>query len=157
MTGLHQRTLCGALLASTAAFALSHGALAEAGGGGALRIGVAQGLVAIDPHVSSLYSDVRVLQQIYRGLLMTDPETLAPVGDIAADWTISDDRLTWTFTLHEGLTFHDGSALNAEDVVFSLNRIRDPENGATLRSDLDPIEAVEARKPVTAISFEPLE
>lgn len=132
------------LWAGAAALAFgATGALAQ-GGGGTLRIGVAQGLVALDPHTSSLYSDVRVLQQIYRGLLTTDPETLAPVGDMAESWEVSEDGLVWTVRLREGLTFHDGTALTASDVVYSLNRIRDEATGATLRSDLEPVESVEA-------------
>jgi len=43
---------------------------------------------------------------------------------LAKSWEISEDGLTYTFTLQSGITFHDGSALNAEDVKFSLDRSR---------------------------------
>jgi len=43
---------------------------------------------------------------------------------LAESWVISDDGLTYTFTLHDGVTFHDGTAMTADDVVFSLDRAR---------------------------------
>ena len=116
-----------------------------------LKVGVGQGLVNPDPHTSSLYSDVRILEQIYQGLLKLDPATLKPVGDLADSWTISDDQLTWTFKLHPGVTFHDGRPLTAADVVYSFNHIRNPKTVATLLSDFEPIAAVEAPDPATVV------
>jgi peptide/nickel transport system substrate-binding protein len=136
------------VLALSAAFASSGLAQED---GQTLRVGVAQGLVALDPHTSSLYSDVRVLQQIYRGLLQTDPETLAPVPDMAESWDVSEDKLTWTFRLRPDLTFHDGSPLTASDVRHSLERIRDEATGATLRSDLAPVAEVMAPDDLTVV------
>jgi peptide/nickel transport system substrate-binding protein len=49
---------------------------------------------------------------------------------LATSWTTSDDKLTWTFLLREGVTFHDGSPLDAEAVVFSFERQRDPAHPA---------------------------
>lgn len=48
----------------------------------------------------------------------------AVVPGLAKSWEISEDGLTYTFMLNEGVTFHDGSALDAEDVKFSLDRAR---------------------------------
>jgi peptide/nickel transport system substrate-binding protein len=50
--------------------------------------------------------------------------------NLATDWTVSEDGLTYTLTIRDGVTFHDGSPMTVEDVVFSLNRIRDPELGS---------------------------
>jgi ABC-type transport system substrate-binding protein len=50
------------------------------------------------------------------GRLQLDPET-----GVASDWQISDDGLTWEFTIKDGVTFHDGSKLDVEDVEFSWN------------------------------------
>jgi peptide/nickel transport system substrate-binding protein len=49
---------------------------------------------------------------------------------LATEWTPSADNLVWTFTLREGVTFHDGSPLDAEAVVFSFERQRDPAHPA---------------------------
>jgi peptide/nickel transport system substrate-binding protein len=46
------------------------------------------------------------------------------VPGLAESWEISDDGLTYTFTLRDGVTFHDGTAMDAEDVKFSLDRAR---------------------------------
>jgi peptide/nickel transport system substrate-binding protein len=54
-------------------------------------------------------------------------------GDLASSWSDSDDHLTWTFTLKEGLKWHNGEALKAEDLAWCINEIMgDPEGWATL-------------------------
>ncbi|WP_196260121.1 ABC transporter substrate-binding protein [Pelagibacterium limicola] len=62
-------------------------------------------------------------------------ETLVTFGDdggfvpsLATEWSVADDQVTWTFNLREGVTFHDGSAFNAQDVIFSLERVPSIEN-----------------------------
>lgn len=47
---------------------------------------------------------------------------------LATEWSVADDQLTWTFKLREGVTFHDGSAFTADDVVFSVERVLAIEN-----------------------------
>ncbi len=62
---------------------------------------------------------------------------------LAESWEISDDGLTYTFTLQSGVTFHDGSTFNAEDVKFSLDRSR-AENSTNAQKQLfDGIESIE--------------
>ena len=81
--------------------------------------------------------------------LITDPLViLAPDGTyipgLATDWSVSDDGRTWTFTLHEGLTFQDGEPFNAEAVRANLERVLAPETAsAQLASDLGPIASIE--------------
>ena len=50
--------------------------------------------------------------------------------NLASDWTVSEDGLTYTMTIRQGVTFHDGSPMTVDDVIFSLNRVRDPELGS---------------------------
>lgn len=66
-------------------------------------------------------------QQIYNLLAGTQPGTTELVPELATDWSVSEDGLTWTFNLREGVTFHDGTAFNAEAVVFNVKRWWDPE------------------------------
>jgi peptide/nickel transport system substrate-binding protein len=118
---------------------------------GSIRVGVGQGLVNPDPHTCTLYSDVRVLEQVYDGLLRIDPATLKPEPALAESYQISPDQLTWTFRLRPGVQFHDGRPLTAADVKYSIDRIRDPKTGATLRSDYDPVADVAAPDPLTVV------
>jgi len=71
-------------------------------------------------------NSIVVQQQIYDRLIDFEPGTTDLVPALAETWTVSDDNLTWTFTLKEGVTFHDGSDFNAEAVAFNINRWWDP-------------------------------
>ena len=83
----------------------------------------------LDPHLTSAYASFQVLENVYDTLVQPGPD-LQMEPALAESWEISDDNLTWTFTLREGVTFHNGRALTADDVVYSYNRIMDPDVGA---------------------------
>lgn len=68
-----------------------------------------------------------VYGNVFDTLISFDARTGEPVGRIADSWSISEDGLTYDFTLKEGILFHDGKALTAEDVKFSFDRIKDPK------------------------------
>ena len=68
---------------------------------------------------------------------------------LAKSWVISDDGLVYTFQLNEGVKFHDGSAFDAEDVVFSLDRARAPDSTNAQKTLFAPIDKVEAVDPAT--------
>ena len=66
---------------------------------------------------------------------------------LAESWTVSDDGLVYTFSLHSGVKFHDGSSMDSEDVKFSLDRARadDSTNAQkALFSGIDTVEAVDS-------------
>ncbi|SDH44177.1 ABC transporter substrate-binding protein [Microbacterium pygmaeum] len=68
--------------------------------------------------------DQILVDNIYQGLVSRTPEQdIVPA--LAEDWTVSDDGLTYTFTLREGVTFHDGQELTPQDVVWSLQTRKD--------------------------------
>src|SRR5690606_31784528 len=48
-------------------------------------------------------------------------------GDLATDWSVSDDGLEWTFTLRQGVTFHNGDPFTADDVLYTFERSSNPE------------------------------
>ena len=83
---------------------------------------------------------------IYEGLTRFQSDgSIAP--SLAESWTVGDDGKTWTFKLHAGVKFHDGTDLTAEDVVFTLDRAR--AEGSTnaqkqLFAGIDKVEAVDA-------------
>src|SRR5918995_6477092 len=68
--------------------------------------------------------DQILMDNIYQGLVSRTPEQDIVPG-LASDWTVSPDGLTYTFTLREGVTFHDGQPLTPQDVVWSLTTRRD--------------------------------
>ncbi|MGI9508776.1 MAG: ABC transporter substrate-binding protein [Geminicoccaceae bacterium] len=67
-----------------------------------------------------------------------------PSPDLAVSWESNEDATVWTFKLREGVTFHDGSAFDAADVVYSLERVLDPEMDSPARSAVQMITSVEA-------------
>lgn len=86
-----------------------------------LTVGVRAGPDSIDPHWSTLGSQAESLRHIFDTLVGVDKDLqLQPA--IATSWTPVDDD-TWEFKIREGVKFHDGSDLTAEDVKFSIDRI----------------------------------
>ena len=84
---------------------------------------------------------------MYDGLVMWNVadgyRTIIPA--LATTWSVSDDGLTYTFTLREGVEFHDGTPFSAEDVVATFDRIINPPENIVIsgaREDLDMVEEV---------------
>lgn len=71
------------------------------------------------------------------------------VPGLAKSWDISEDGREYVFHLQDGVTFHDGSAMDAADVVFSLNRARAEDSTNAQKALFNPILAVEAVDPLT--------
>lgn len=94
---------------------------------GVLRVAV-QPVVQTDPAKISSDPEVLFANHVYDYLVDVTPKnTIAP--RLATEWKVSDDGLTYVFTLADGVTFHDGSPFSAEDVVWTFNRLRDPNSG----------------------------
>ena len=76
--------------------------------------------------------EVMMLANVYEPLLWYNPDSeegqFTPA--LATDWSVSEDGLSWTFQLREGVTFHDGTPLNAEAAKASLDRTREMKQGA---------------------------
>jgi peptide/nickel transport system substrate-binding protein len=97
--------------------------------GGTLRAAWDAEWVSLDPHLTSAYSSFAVLANVVEGLTaMDDNVQLSPA--LAESWEQSEDRLTWTFHLREGVTFSNGDPFTAADALFSFERIADPELGS---------------------------
>jgi ABC-type transport system substrate-binding protein len=63
---------------------------------------------------------LRVIEQVMQSLLGYEPGTAAVIPSLATEWTASDDLTEWTFTLRDGVTFHNGATFDANDVVTSF-------------------------------------
>jgi peptide/nickel transport system substrate-binding protein len=77
---------------------------------------------SLDPAFASDGESFRVSRQIFEGLVGVEPGTADPAPLLAESWEQSDDGLSYTFQLKEGVTFHDGSAFDAEAVCFNFDR-----------------------------------
>ena len=119
------------------------------GGGGTLVAAVAAQPDQLDPHVTTAYPSFQVLENVYDTLVVPNAEDLTMEPSLAEDWETSEDGLTWTFTLREGITFHDGSEFDSADVVYSYNRIIDEELSNAYR--FATVESIEAPDPRTVV------
>lgn len=106
----------------------------------------------LDPHYATSTSDRTLVAWIYGALVRfapgsTDPATLEP--DLAESWQSSDDKLVWTFKLRSGVKWQAGyGEVTADDVVFSLDKARDPKRSA-FSADFAAFDKVEAVDPHT--------
>ncbi|MGY1786657.1 ABC transporter substrate-binding protein [Geodermatophilus sp. SYSU D00698] len=124
-------------LAAAAALVLSAcggGESVDTGGGGGggggddvLVAAVSAEPDQFDPHVTNAYASFQVLENVYDTLVVPSAEDLTMQPSLAESWTTSPDGLTWTFTLRDGVTFHDGSEFDSADVVYSYRRIIDED------------------------------
>jgi len=119
--------------ATTAAMFAALGVLATAGhalaAGGDLVVGIAGDLRSPIPGFTNEDSSLAIQQHIYEGLVAwKENGDVAPM--LAKDLpTVSDDGKVYTFTLRDGITFHDGTPLNAAAVAGSWNFLLNPDNG----------------------------
>jgi len=120
--------------------------------GGTLIAGMQGGLDGRDPHVVQAASTLRVLENVYQKLVRIN-EDLEPVGQLAADWSTSEDGLTWTFELREGVMWHppESRELVAADVVYSFERLLNEDTGSPWRSNFTPITNVSADGDYTVV------
>ncbi|MFD1913611.1 ABC transporter substrate-binding protein [Halodurantibacterium flavum] len=97
---------------------------------------------AIDPHFSRTGNNQMTADNIFEPLLLTD-ENLQMTPGLATEWE-NIDELTWEIQLREGVKFHDGSDFTADDVVFSLERVKDiPNSPAPFTDMVSSIASVE--------------
>jgi peptide/nickel transport system substrate-binding protein len=82
--------------------------------------------LSLDPGRVGDNESVEVVEQIFETLLTYDAAAREVRPGLASSWKVSDDGRVWTFALRQGIRFHDGTALDAAAVVFSLERQRDP-------------------------------
>lgn len=89
--------------------------------GGSITVGITQDLDGLDPHKAMSAGTKEVLFNIFEGLVKLDYDgNLVPA--VAESYHISNDGMVYTFTLREGVRFHDGSPVTADDIVYSIQR-----------------------------------
>src|SRR5882672_8674800 len=92
-----------------------------------LRIGVAADVTSMDPHFLNLQPNINIGWQVFDALTHVD-ENARLIPGLAVSWRALD-ATTWEFKLRRGVRFHDGSELTAQDVVFSIERTLQVQNG----------------------------
>lgn len=110
-----------------------------------LEIGYDQSPAGLDPHIATAFSTFAVVNgTIYEGLTAVDANLRVTPG-LAESWTVSADGKSYAFKLRAGVTFHDGSPMQAEDVAASIRRVLAKEIGSPLASRLAAVDKVEAQ------------
>lgn len=106
--------------------------------------GISEGILGsprfINPILAISDADRDLTALVYSGLLRATPEG-DYLPDLAQEYSISEDGKTYTFTLREYLTFHDGTPLTAEDVVYTVQKAQDPALKSPLRANWDGVTA----------------
>lgn len=106
-----------------------------------LNVGVRAGLTTLDPSQGSNVIDSRLNQNIHDYLTrLTGDGQVVPA--LATNWHVSDDGLTWTFTLRDDAVFHNGDPVNAQAVKFSFERMMAPGFPTQSRSLYEMVEDV---------------
>lgn len=96
--------------------------------GGTFIFGRGADSTALDPINVTDGESFIVTEQIFNTLVDYKPDSTEVIPSLAKSWTNSEDGLTWTFTLQEGVKFHDGTDFDAEAVVYNFNRWMDPKH-----------------------------
>lgn len=109
---------------------------------------ISLGMVLEPPHLdptagAAAAIDEVVYANVFEGLTRIDQDGVVRPG-LAKAWVVSDDGLTYTFELADGVTFHDGSTMDAEDVIFSFERAMAEDSVNAQKTLFEPIESVVA-------------
>jgi len=109
--------------------------------GGTLTAVTGADPTTLDPHLALSVADMAFREAVYENLTQLQHDlTLRPA--LAESWEPNEDLTSWIFHLRKGVKFHHGKTLTAEDVVFSMDRIMDPDTGSAARSSLDYVSDV---------------
>ncbi|ERP94435.1 peptide ABC transporter substrate-binding protein [Labrenzia sp. C1B10] len=117
------------LAMSTALSVFTYEAASAVERGGTLQFARYDGSKLIDPIYADRNPDIWMVGSLFSTLLESDPQSGAIIGALAEKYEVAADGMSITLTLRDGLKFSDGSPLTGEDVVFSLDRARNPDLG----------------------------
>ncbi|MCB1352527.1 MAG: ABC transporter substrate-binding protein [Rhodobacteraceae bacterium] len=95
---------------------------------GVLIVGQIAEPKSLDPHAVTAANDFRIVMNVYDGLVRYKDGTLEVEPALAESWEVSEDGTDYTFDLRDGVTFHDGTPLDAEAVKFNFDRMLDEDN-----------------------------
>ena len=122
--------------------------------GGVLLAAIGADAPSLDPHQEQTFATLQPVAPLYSTLLQIDPYRYPNViGDVASEWKISPDGLTYTFKIHPGIKFHDGSTMTAADVKATYDKIVFPPDAvrSIRKFHYSAIASIEAPDPTTVV------
>ncbi|MET7642221.1 ABC transporter substrate-binding protein [Streptomyces sp. NPDC005426] len=123
----------------------ANGSTGKGSGSDLIEAGLSYPLsTGFDPMITSGATPYAANMHIFEGLVDLDPATLVARPALATEMPKKINATTYRATLRKGATFHDGSAVTADDVVFSFERILDPKNASLMAQFVPFIDTVEA-------------
>ncbi len=111
---------------------------------GELYLGIGAEPAALDPHLTTGLTEYSVMLALLEGLTTLNPETMAVEAGVARSWTVSDDRLRYTFYFDPEARWSNGDRVTPQDFIFSFERILSPTLGAPYAYMLYPMRGAEA-------------
>jgi len=127
--------------------------------GGVLLAVIGADPPSLDSHQESTFANIQLVAPLYSTLLQYDPYSYPKIiGDVATEWKIAPDGLTYTFKIRQGIRFHDGSPLTAADVKATYDKIIWPPAGVlSIRkaaySEIERVEVPDAATVVFRLKF----
>ncbi|MGP3970661.1 ABC transporter substrate-binding protein [Streptomyces sp. 6N223] len=101
--------------------------------------------VDFTPALLFTQSAMNLLQRLVFNTLTRYDDNLEPQPELAESWDVSEDGTRVTFRLRQGVSYHDGRAFTADDVVFAIENLTNPERSAQLRSTAEAITGIDKR------------
>ncbi len=118
--------------------------------GGTLKMSVDQAVNKLNPLLTRVNPEYLIAELLYSNLTRLGID-MSPQPDLAESWSSSADLMEWTFKLRKGITFHDGSACTANDVVATFEAILDAKTASPARQNVGPLEKVTAADDSTVV------
>jgi peptide/nickel transport system substrate-binding protein len=118
--------------------------------GGTVRVAMPGSADTLDPGIAYIAEATAPCEHLYSSLIRLASD-LSIEPDLAVAWESNDAADRWTFTLREGVLWHDGSPFTSDDVVATVERIADPEFGSPFAAAISMIERVEATGPTEVV------
>jgi peptide/nickel transport system substrate-binding protein len=140
-----------ALVAALGAAVIPMGPVAAQPAAGTIRVITVEPTQGLDPAIGAADASRGPMGLMYDNLVDYD-ENGALVGALAESWESSEDLLTWTFKLRDGIMFSDGSPITAEDVKWSIDRMRESEIMAGLLSSITEVTVADPSTIVISLS-----
>ena len=139
------KLLAGAVSLGLAGALLPAGAAAAEAEGDTMTVAISQPVDSLSPFLAQRLISTSVHKMVYEGLIGYDPETNEPHPMLAESWEPSDDGLTWTYTLREGMEWSDGEPITAEDAAWTFTTMMEDSDAATANGNyVENFEKAEA-------------